>query len=216
MPAPAPRISRRLPEVVRRRLEVASAMAWEALVDTQTRHALDFVALVDGRMELEDALDRYLEEMGVTEPMATAVRTRALVALEPAHGGAQPLAAPLPEEVGAEAEAEGWRRFRPEALVRGVRERQRKADEMDRLILLATARAEEAVIRAHVDNAITFAALLEPQLGLERAVQEYLRIVDVAGARGQAVFQRTMARLADVHLPPLNVPAELPEARNAR
>jgi hypothetical protein len=66
---------------------------------------------------------------------------------------------------------------------------------------LALARAEEAVIATHVDNAITFAALLDPVMPLDRATQEYIDAVGLSGGRAQAVHQRTMARLADVHLP---------------
>lgn len=203
MPAPG---VRRLPEPVRRRFQVATAMALEALVDTQTAHAFEFQALLYGRLGFDAALERYLREMRVHEPVTTAVRTRVLVALERAQSGAAPTL--VPPDDGEPAE-EGWRRFSPEALVRGVRERQRKNDETERLVDLALARAEEAVIATHVDNAITFAALLEPHLGLKRAVQEYVAAVGEAGSRGQAIFQRTMARLADVHLPPFRVRPEL-------
>jgi hypothetical protein len=52
-----------------------------------------------------------------------------------------------------------------------------------------------------VENAIGFVALLQEQLSLDRSVQQYLGAVGLAGGRAQAVFQRTMAKLADVHLP---------------
>jgi hypothetical protein len=212
-----PRSARRLPDAMRRRLEVATAMAWEALVDAHTTHALDFLALLEGRMQMQEALTRYLREMGIIEPMATAVRTKVLVALEDAETAgarvqlheaeaeAEAAASPddvvVTEEEEDEDEDEGWRRFTPGALVSGVRERQRSRDATDRLILLSTARAEEAVIATHVDNAITFVALLDSAVGLDRAVQEYIRLIGLAGGRAQAVFQRTMARLAEVHLP---------------
>ena len=209
-----PRNARRLPDAMRRRVEVASAMAWEALVEAHTTHALDFIALMEGRLDMQDALSRYLREMGVIEPMATAVRTKVLVALEDAESAgarvllheAEAAAAEEPPAVAPEDDeegSEGWRRFTPGALVSGVRERQKSRDETDRLVLLAIARAEEDVIGAHVDNAITFAALLDSAVGLDRAVQEYIGEVGLAGPRAQAVFQRTMARLAEVHLPRL-------------
>ena len=206
-----PRSARRLPDAMRRRLEVATAMAWEALVDAHTTHALDFLALLEGRLEMQEALTRYLREMGIIEPMATAVRTKVLVALEDTEAAGARVQLHEAEAAAAddvvvteeedEDEDEGWRRFTPGALVSGVRERQKSKDETDRLILLSTARAEEAVIATHVDNAITFVALLDSQVGLDRAVQEYIRLIGLAGGRAQAVFQRTMARLAEVHLP---------------
>lgn len=212
------RSARRLPDAMRRRVEVASAMAWEALVEAHTMHALDFIGLLEGRLSMQDALNRYLREMGVIEPMATAVRTKVLVALEDAESaGARVLLheaeGAAGEDPGAEREdegGEGWRRFTPGALVSGVRERQKSRDETDRVVLLAIARAEEDVIATHVDNAITFAALLDASVGLDRAVQEYIGEVGLAGPRAQAVFQRTMARLAEVHLPRLRPAAARP------
>ena len=212
----APRSSRRLADPMRRRLEVATAMAWEALVDAHAEQALEFLALLEGRMDMQDALSRYLREMGIIEPMSTSVRTKVLVALENAESGRLPLQLHEAEAAAAvgvdpeegDEEAEGlWRRFTPGALVRGVRERQSERDETDRIIMLATARAEEEVIGTHVDNSITFAALLDSTLGLDRAVQEYIQTVGLGGPRAQAVFQRTMARLADVHLPKPRHPA---------
>ncbi len=207
----------RLPDPLRRRLEVASAMAWESLVDAHAEEALEFLALLHGRMGMQDALSRYLREMGIVEPMTTSVRTKVLVALEHAEGGRVPMvrdpARPREEDDPGEEEDEGWRRFTPGALVRGVRERQEERDETDRVVMLAMARAEEDIIQKHVDNAITFAALLESTVGLDGAVQEYIRTVGLGGGRAQAVFQRTMARLAEVHLPPLHRPSTgLPRA----
>jgi hypothetical protein len=84
----------------------------------------------------------------------------------------------------------------------GIRERGRQREERDRLLQLCLARAEEGVILTHVDNAATFANLLEPHMPLGRAVEEYNRYLSLKGGRAQAVFQRTMARLAEDRLPP--------------
>lgn len=197
--------TRRLPDSVRRRLEVATAMAWEALVESHVAHAVQFVRLLRENMPLADIVSRYIVEMDLGDSMATAVRTRVLVNIEE-NQGVQDAQQTLPlhgDGGGAPAaeEAEGWRRFRPDVMVRGVMQRQRRNDEVEGWILLAIARAEEGVITSHVDNAITFAALLEEHLPLSRAVQHYLTAVSLSGGRAQAVYQRTMARLADVHLP---------------
>ena len=197
--------TRRLPDSVRRRLEVATAMAWESLVEAHVRHAVQFVTLLRDHLPLADTVSRYIVELDLGDSMATAVRTRVLVNLEEAEslaGEQQTL--PLHGDGGSsggEPEAEGWRRFRPDVMVREAMQRQRRNDEVEGWILLAIARAEEGVITSHVDNAITFAALLEEYLPLARAVQHYLTAVALSGGRAQAVYQRTMARLADVHLP---------------
>src|SRR5690606_37408527 len=216
--APGPRTPRRLPETVRRRLEVASATAWEALVEAHTSHALQLIALLADRLPFDDAVTRYLREMEVSETMAAAIRNRVLVALEDAErpDDSRPslqLFAPSSEdgephdEAAAGADAEGWRRFRPDVLMRGLKERHRRHDETENWIRLAVARAEEGIISTHVNNAITFAALLEPHMPLERAVEEYNGALRLTGPRAQAVHQRAMARLAEAHLPTAFVPA---------
>ena len=180
-------------------------MAWEALIDTHTQQAREFIDLLDGRMGFEEAILRYLREMDLNEAIGTAVKTRVLVALEdrPPRPALQ-----LHEETEdarkEEEPEEGWRRFRPDVMVRSVMDRQKRNEETDNWIELALARAEESVIRTHIDNAITFAALLEDQTSLAKAVQAYLGAVQLTGGRSQSVFQRTMAQLADVHLPKLS------------
>jgi hypothetical protein len=65
----------------------------------------------------------------------------------------------------------------PQRVVRGVHRRQRRNEEIERITQLALARAEENVIRTHVENAIGFVALLEEHLPLDRGVQQYLGAV---------------------------------------
>jgi hypothetical protein len=188
---------RRLPESLRSRLEVATALAWEALVDTHAQQALAFIHLLEDRMPLEEALPRYLLEVDLGDAMASAVRNRTLVAIEGSDDKPSDEAA-LP---GAAQQKPGWERLRPATVMRQFRARQRRDDETEMRIRLALARAEETAIATHVDNAITFAALLDSYLPFDRAVAEYLEAVGLLGSRAQAVHQRTMARLADVHLP---------------
>lgn len=178
-------------------------MAWESLVETHVAQAAQLVQLLAERIPLEESLTRYLLESDLTDSMAAAVRTRVLVALE-----GRVLPDIEDEDAGLDGGAPtGWRRFRPAAMMRGVRHRQQRQDETEQWLQLALAKAEEALITTHVDNAITFAALLEEHFPLDRSVQQYLDAVELTGSRAQAVFQRTMARLADVHLPHLPGPA---------
>jgi hypothetical protein len=206
MAGPARFSTRRLPDTLRSRLEVTTALAWEALVETHVDQAHAFVQLVRERMPLEESLPRYLLELDLGDSIASAVRTRVLVRAEPDDriDRDPPIAIRPPvttPEAAADDDEGGWRRFRPDVVVRGLRERQRRDDETEGWMKLALARAEEAVIATHVDNAITFAALLDPVMPLDRATQEYIDAVGLSGGRAQAVHQRTMARLADVHLP---------------
>ena len=192
---------RRFPERVRRQMEVASAAAWEALVEVHAGHALRFIALLADRMDFEDAVGRYLDELDLRDPMASATRSRVFVALEDAVEPSDDRPS-LPRSAGDEDDdASGLKRFRPDRLVEGIARKVRESEELEQWIALAVARAEESVIRAHVDNAVVFAALLREHRSMNDAVEDYLETMRVSGGRAQSVHQRTMARLADLHLP---------------
>lgn len=190
-------------DTTRRKLEVTSAMAWEALVDVHVEQALQYVELATSFEPVEESLPRYLNELDVDATMAAAVRTRVLTAVEeePPVAPADLFDAPADGDEDAPDE-DGWSIFRqPQRVVRDVIRRQRRSEAFERITQLAMARAEENVIRTHIENAIGFVALLE-DLPLDRAIENYLVAVKVSGGRAQTVFQRTMARLADVHLGP--------------
>jgi hypothetical protein len=208
---------RRGPEHIRRQVDVAAAAAWEALVESHTSHALRFVALMAARLDFDEAIDRYLDELDVQEPMASAVRSRVLIALEHAirndpdrptlraYGEvghrAEGAGGGDGEERDDGADQRGLRRFRPDVLMKGIARKVRETGEIDEWVRLAVARAEEGVIRAHVDNAVIFVAVLRGHEPLHEAVDDYLELMRVSGGRAQSVHQRAMARLADLHLP---------------
>lgn len=203
---------KRMPEGVRRQLDVAGATAWEALVDAHAEHALLFVTLMEARIPFDEAISRYLSEMDVRDPIASSIRSRVLVALE--HEQAERDLATLEEPPSVEREnavggpgemvgenGEGLRRFRPDVLMKGIARKVRATEEVEQWVALSIARAEEGIIGVHIDNALTFAATLGPEIPLAEAVEDYIDTMRIAGGRAQAVFQRTMARLADLHLP---------------
>lgn len=193
---------RRLPERVRRQMDVASATAWEALVEVHAGHALRFILLLADRMDFDDAVGRYLDELDLREPMASAIRSRVLVALEDAVKPSEHRPSlPAPPGDSDDEDAFGLKWFRPDRLVEGIARKVRASEAMEQWINLAVARAEESVIRAHVDNAMVFAALLRDHRSMNDAVEDYLEVMRVSGGRAQSVHQRTMARLADLHLP---------------
>jgi hypothetical protein len=63
------------------RLRIAHARAEEALVRTHVENALMFVETLAPEVGYERALDIYVRELGVPDPMAEVIATRALVAL---------------------------------------------------------------------------------------------------------------------------------------
>lgn len=193
---------KRMPEGVRRQVEVAAASAWESLVEVHAAHALRFVAIMASRMPFDEAVVRYLAETDVRDPMASSVRSRVLVALEDADVEQDERPNLRPYGGGdADDDEEGLRRFRPDVLMKGIARKVRASEEAEQWVALAIARAEEGILRAHIDNALTFAAILQDQGTLAEAVEDYIELLRVSGGRAQAVFQRTMAMLADLHLP---------------
>ena len=195
---------KRMPEGVRRQVELAGASAWESLVEVHAAHALRFVALMAPRLPFDEAVSRYLDEMDLRDPMASSVRSRVLVALEHAQeedDDRPTLGAYEGDEGSGDGDGAGLRRFRPDILMKGVARKVRATEAAEQWVALAMARAEEGVLRAHIDNALVFAAILHGHVTMAEAIEDYIDLLRVSGGRAQAVFQRTMARLADLHLP---------------
>ncbi len=72
---------RKLSAEAEQRLRLVQARAEEALIRTHVENALLFVDTLATDVGYERALDIYVREMGVPEPLASVVATRALVAL---------------------------------------------------------------------------------------------------------------------------------------
>ena len=72
---------RKLSADTEQRLRLAQARAEEALIRTHVENALLFVDTLSTDVGYERALDIYVREMAVPDPLASVVATRALVAL---------------------------------------------------------------------------------------------------------------------------------------
>jgi hypothetical protein len=72
---------RKLSPAAERRLRLAQARAEEAVVRAHVENALMFVDTLAEEMSFDRAIDTYVRVMGVPEPLASTVATRALVAL---------------------------------------------------------------------------------------------------------------------------------------
>jgi len=68
---------------------------------------------------------------------------------------------------------------------------------------IAQARAEEALIRTHVDNALQFVETLAGEVGFERGLSLYLQALEVPEPLASLVMMRALVALGD----------QLPEAR---
>ena len=69
--------------------------------------------------------------------------------------------------------------------------------EAEQRMRLAQARAEEALIRTHVDNALMFVDILAPDIGYERALDVYIRELGVPEPLASVVATRALVALGD-------------------
>jgi hypothetical protein len=200
MQAHLPLWFQRLPSDVRRRLELAEAAAVEARRDTHARQALNLVAVLSSRLPFDEAVDRYVEIMGLGGDEGENVHNRALVAL-----GDSDLASDLARERHRTGWGLNWRYATPLGAVRFVRRRLKRNAEEDLWLELSAARAEEALVRTHIRFALTFIEIMGDHAPPPRSVALYLDQLEVPAARARAVYQRTLARVADAELPRLKV-----------
>ena len=71
----------------------------------------------------------------------------------------------------------------------------------ERRLRLAQARAEEAVIRAHVDNALMFVDTLAEDLPFDRAIDSYIRVMGIPEPLASTVATRTLVVLGQDLVP---------------
>src|SRR5512146_3516215 len=72
---------RKLEPAAERRLRLAQARAEESMIRAHVDNALMFVDTLAGDMTFDRAIDTYIREMAIPEPLASTVATRTLVIL---------------------------------------------------------------------------------------------------------------------------------------
>src|SRR5687768_5878035 len=101
----------------------------------------------------------------------------------------------------------------------------RLSPDAERRQRLAQARAEERIIRAHVDNALMFVDTLTEDMSFDRAIDTYIRVMGVPEPLASIVATRTLVVLGEELIPgrrrggapPLDrPPIRLEEAGEAR
>ncbi|MGH7534208.1 MAG: hypothetical protein ACREMG_01340 [Gemmatimonadales bacterium] len=205
MTVPSQMSLRRIPEALHLPARIIYAGAWEALISTHTAQALQFVCEFAARLPVLAALDLYFEVVAVPEPMQEVVRTRTLTALELES---LPALTPMPS-------LQGWQRLRLDLVLEHQRYRRRYHEKTLQLARMVGARAAEAVVATHVENAIGFTRLLRGVLAVEQAADHYLREFGLYSSAAQMVWQRVQARVAGEELtaqydeppPPIAEPA---------
>ena len=71
----------------------------------------------------------------------------------------------------------------------------------ERRMRLAQARAEETIIRAHVDNALMFVDTLAEDLSFDRAIDTYVRVMGVPEPLASTVATRALVLLGQDLVP---------------
>jgi len=89
-----------------------------------------------------------------------------------------------------------FKRWFPESIFRRKME-----PEAERRMRLALARAEEANIRSHVDNALMFVDVLAEDMSFDRAIDAYVREMAVPEPLASTVATRTLVILGQELVP---------------
>ncbi len=71
----------------------------------------------------------------------------------------------------------------------------------EKRLRLAQARAEESIIRAHVDNALMFVDTLAEDLPFDRAIETYVRVMGLPEPLASTVVTRTLVVLGEDLVP---------------
>ena len=186
MTVPSQMSLRRIPDALHLKARMVYAAGWDALIDTHTTQALQFLCEFAPRLPALDGLDLYFRVTAVPQEMQEAVRVRTLTTLD--LESLAPLT-PLPSLTG-------WQRLRIDLVVEQQRYRRRYYEKTLELARMVGARAAEAVIATHVENALEFIQLLSGVLPVHAATDRYLREFGLADSVAQMVLQRVQARVA--------------------
>jgi hypothetical protein len=190
MSAPSQMSLRRIPSALHLHVRIAYANAWEALIGTHTSQSLQFVCEFASRTPVLRALDLYFEVVAVPEAMQETVRTRTLTSLELES---LPALTPMPV-------LKGWQHLRFDRFLEQQQYRRRYQEKTLQLARMVGARAAEAVVATHVENAIGFSGLLRGVMPVEQATDHYLREFSLSQSAAQMVWQRVQARVAGAEL----------------
>jgi hypothetical protein len=190
MTVPSQMSLRRIPEVLHLPVRIAYATAWEALIATHTSQAEQFLCEFASRVPVLDGMDLYFRVTAVPEAMQEVVRSRTLTSLDLES---LPTLTPMPVLAG-------WQRLRLDLVLEQQRYRRRFQEKTLELARMVGARAAEAVVATHVENAIGLTRLLKGVMTVGQASEHYLREFSLPSSVAQMVSQRVQARVAGEEL----------------
>lgn len=185
-----------LSDALRRRVELAIAVAQERLLSTHVDHALRLIQLVGQQVPFENALGIYTRMLRLSDDEARVITTRALAILGEQVDSDGWKAPDVPEADPSEDES-------PRSFMRNMRQRMRGRvkDDLRRWVELSAARTEVAILHTHVDNSMNFIELLEKEQPAAESVELYLDALEVRESVAEVTYYLALARLADEELP---------------
>lgn len=194
-----PFASKDLSEPLRRRVELAIAVAQERLLSTHVNHALGLIQLVGEQVPFENALNIYTRMLRLSDDEARVITTRALAILgekaaETEEWPEFATDAAAPQTNGETARRKFMTTFRQ-------RLRGRVQDDLRRFVELAAARTEIAILDTHVDNALNFVELLDKEQTFNESVELYLEALEVRESIAEVAYYMALTRLSEQYLP---------------
>ena len=197
--------------VLQRQVDLTTAVCQERLLATHVRHMLALVDLISDKVPFDDAVDIYVRVLRLTPEQARNVGSRALAELgRRERAGLRPLRrgpdAAEPEEREDEAPATTTTaQPRIDALVARLkrRVRGRVQEDLRHRINLAAARAEDDLLKTHVENALLFVRALAKETSEAEAVELYLDTMMLPEGIADVIYHRALREIADQVLPPL-------------
>jgi hypothetical protein len=188
-----------LSESMRRRIELAIAVAQERLLSTHVAHALKLIQIVGDQVPFENALAIYTRLLRLSDDEARVITTRALATLGE-RATRSDVWPELVSEKEVEEEPEPRRSFSFLNIMRH-RLRGRVNDDLRRWVEMAAARTEVALLETHVENALNFVELLEKEQPVTESVEMYLDALGVRESIAEVTYYIALGRIADRFLP---------------
>jgi hypothetical protein len=206
-----PFVSSNVSEPMRRRVELAIAVAQERLLSTHVDHVLNLIQLVGNQVPFENALSIYTRLLRLSEDEARVITTRALATMGERANESEAWPELITEQEATDAAKKGGR-----SLVKQMRQRLRGRvnDDLRKFVELAAARTEVAILDTHVENALGFVELLEKEVPFTEAVELYLEGLEVRDSVAEVAYYMTLSRIADRTIPAPTPRIEDSGARN--
>ena len=187
--------SRKLSASARRELDVAAAVAREAVLQLHVERALVLIRLANARIPLTRALDIYLRLQMLSGPAADMICNRVLASFGPARNTVGPVASPAANDRADDDDPD----YADErSLFRTVRRRLRGRvnDELRREIELHMGVTRVALLDLHVRHAHGFVRMLAGAHDIAAACAVYTEMLNVPVSLAPVLYIMVLDRVA--------------------